>query len=113
MADLGPPAQGAAQEFVDQQAGLKLPTRQRTHIARGFDPFKAQVAETPQEAGEIVSQSVQNTAAARKADVNAAYKEARGYPGEIHAAAFRRAWRGRSRAIFLCETSRVIASTAS
>jgi len=82
----GPPAQKAAQEFVDQQA-TEL-TNARDRIARGFDPFNAKVAETPQEAGELVSQSVQKTAANRKADVNAAYKEARGYPGEIHAGAF-------------------------
>jgi hypothetical protein len=82
----GPPAQSVAQEFVDQQQTELAAARDK--LARGLDPFGARVAETPQEAGEIVSQSVRDTAASRKADVNAAYKEARGYPGEIHAGAF-------------------------
>jgi hypothetical protein len=56
----GPQAQRTAQGFMDQQAGELAATRER--IARGFDPFGARVAETPQEAarrparpGDVVS----------------------------------------------------------
>ena len=82
----GPPAQKAAQAFVDQQKAEV--NAARDNVSRSFDPFGAKVAEGPQEAGGLVSDTVQKTAAARKADVDAAYREARSLPGEIKADTF-------------------------
>ena len=82
----GPPAQKAAQEFTEQQKAELAAAREK--IARDMDPFKQRIAESSQETGEIVSQSVAQTAASRKAAVDAAYREARSYPGEVHAKAF-------------------------
>lgn len=74
------------QAWVDQrQAQLGAA---KEGISRTLDPFGQEVAETPQQAGQLVSQAMQTTAASRKAGVNAAYDEARSYPGEIHAGAF-------------------------
>jgi len=57
-------------------------------LVEGLDPARQILAETPQEAGQLVSQGVQNTAAARKAAVAQAYAQARALPGEIHAGVF-------------------------
>ncbi len=86
MAQSGPPAQRVAQSFMDQQAGQLASARER--IASGFDPFAQRIAESPQEAGDVVSQGVQRAAAQTKAGVDAAYRQARGYPGEIQSEAF-------------------------
>ena len=84
---IGPTAEAAAKAFQDQQRG-QLGTAQE-RISQGFDPFGQTVAEGPQEAGQLVSQGIQQTAAARKADVDAAYKLARSLPGEVHADVFK------------------------
>jgi hypothetical protein len=82
----GPPAQRVAEDFRTQQESQLTGARQG--IKEGLDPFGQQVAKTPQEAGDVVSQSMQRMAAQRKADVGTAYETARSYPGEIHAGAF-------------------------
>lgn len=82
----GPGAQRNAQAFQDQQAQQLAEARER--LARSMDPAGARVVENPQEAGALVQQSLQKTAAARKADVDAAYSTARAMPGEVAADAF-------------------------
>jgi hypothetical protein len=83
----GPPAQQHAERFFDQQKGEIEAARR--DIATGLDPQGRQVlADSPQQAGEIVSQSMQRAAAQRKAGVTQAYDTAKSYPGEVHAAAF-------------------------
>jgi hypothetical protein len=84
---LGPAAQSQAAQFNLQQAQEVSAATER--MTRGFDPYGMRVAETPQEAGQLVQQSLQNVAAQRKADVQQAYKLAEGMPGEIHPDAFR------------------------
>jgi hypothetical protein len=76
-----------AKDFADQQAQEVASARDR--IAQGFDPFQQKVADTPQEAGQLVQQSVQNAAASRKAGVTQAYGDAKALPGEIPADAFK------------------------
>lgn len=80
---LGEPA---GQEWI-QQRGAQL-EQAREGITGGFDPFGQQIARTPTEAGQIVSQSVQTAAQQAKAGVKQAYTEAKALPGEIHAGAF-------------------------
>jgi hypothetical protein len=82
----GPPAQRVAQDFMDQQKGELAATRDK--VSQTLDPFGQRIVENPQEAGDLVSQSVRRTAASQKAGVDAAYRDARSYPGEIHAGAF-------------------------
>lgn len=84
---MGDAAQTRAQEFVNQQKAEVASAQER--IAQGFDPFNATIAETPQEAGALISDSLQTAAAQRKAGVKQAYDTAKSYPGEIHADAFR------------------------
>lgn len=83
---LGPTAQARAQAFRDQQAAQLDSAGQ--NISQGLDPFGQTLAENPQEAGSLVSQSIRDTAAQRKAGVSAAYDYARDLPGEIHAGVF-------------------------
>ena len=72
-----------AQDFVAQrQTQLGNATDQ---IVQGLDPSGQTLADTPQEAGAMVSRGIQTTAAARKADVQQAYKTAQAAPGEVHA----------------------------
>jgi hypothetical protein len=83
----GAPAQQQAEKFFDQQKGQVEAAR--TDIATGMDPVGGQrIAETPQAAGDLVSQSMQRLAAQRKAGVTEAYDTAKSLPGEIHADAF-------------------------
>lgn len=82
----GPPAQQQAEKFFDQQ-GRQVEAA-RTGIAEKLDPAGQRVAETPQAAGDLVSQSMQRLAAQRKAGVTQAYDTAKSYPGEVHADAF-------------------------
>lgn len=93
----GPPAQRVAQSFMDQQAGQLASARER--IASGFDPFAQRIAESPQEAGDVVSQGVQRAAAQTKAGVDAAYRQARGYPGEIQSVIYRLAATDQNRSV--------------
>jgi hypothetical protein len=79
-------AHARAQQFADQQKE-QIETA-KTGIAKSLDPFGAQIADTPQEAGELVSGSLSKTAAQAKAGVKQAYDEAKSYPGEVHAGAF-------------------------
>lgn len=94
------PGHERAQEFKTQQA--QELERAQEDVAKGLDPFNSPVpgamqvgggrgqiiAETPHEAGDIVSRGIQQTAAQRKAVVDQAYKQAQAFPGEIHASAF-------------------------
>jgi hypothetical protein len=57
-------------------------------IAQSFDPFGMTLAETPQDAGQLVSQGVQGAAASAKTAVTKAYELARSLPGQIHAGVF-------------------------
>lgn len=82
----GPPSQKIAQEFTGQQ-GQQI-ERARGDIATQLDPAGQRVAETPQAAGQMVSDQLQRTATQRKTDVTAAYDKAKSYPGEVHAKAF-------------------------
>lgn len=82
----GSPAQQHAQQFFDQQRGQL--ENARTDIAQGLDPAGQRIAETPQAAGEVVSQQLQRADAQRKAGVTAAYDKAKSYPGEVHSDAF-------------------------
>ncbi len=82
----GPTAQERAQQFATQQKSQVGAANDA--LNRALDPFGMQVAENPQEAGAVVSQGLQNTAASRKAGVTQAYETAKSYPGEIHAGVF-------------------------
>ncbi len=84
---LGPAAQSQAAQFNLQQAQEVSAATER--MTRGFDPYNMRIAETPQEAGQVVQNSLQTAAAQRKADVQQAYRLAEGMPGEIHPDAFR------------------------
>lgn len=83
---LGTGAEEQAKAFQAQQAGQVQTAAER--IQQGFDPFGQTVAETPHEAGALVSQAVQSEAARAKAGVTAAYDAAKALPGEIEAGAF-------------------------
>lgn len=83
---LGPQAETRAKEFFEQQKG-EVATAQE-NVAKKLDPFGQVIAESPQEAGSIASQAVQDAAAARKAGVKQSYVTAQSFPGEIHAGAF-------------------------
>lgn len=83
---MGDTAQARAQEFANQQRGQVAAAGE--DVARQLDPFGQRVAETPQEASQLVSQGLQQAAAQRKAGVTKAYDEAKALPGEIHAGAF-------------------------
>lgn len=78
--------QEQAQKFVDQQT--EALTQARDKISRSLDVGGQRIAESPQEAGQVVSQDVRSMAEATKKGVDAAYKTARETPGEIHAGAF-------------------------
>jgi hypothetical protein len=94
----GAPAQRRAQEFVDQQRQQLAQAHE--DVSRALDPVHGPntvvygsrhgqvLAETPQEAGALVSESVRGAAAQRKAGVTEAYDIAKAQPGEVHAAAF-------------------------
>lgn len=75
-----------AQAWVEQrkaQMGTAF-----NNLLSSLDPYGTVIASTPQEAGELVSQGVQQASGARKAAVNQAYETARGLPGEIHSGVF-------------------------
>lgn len=72
-----------ARDFATQQAGEVAAARDR--ISQGFDPFGQTVAQNPQEAAQLVQQSLQKESATRKAAVGKAYEDARSLPGEIPA----------------------------
>lgn len=75
-----------AKEFAAQQRQQVETAQDR--IARSLDPMNYNVASDPQEAGQMVSQSMQSAARNAKAGVNQAYTQARAMPGEIHADVF-------------------------
>lgn len=84
---LGTSSEGRAKQFFEQQS-QEVAQAQDT-VTRSLDPFGAKIAESPQEAGAVVSGSVQNAAAQRKAAVGQAYDYAKSLPGEIDASAFK------------------------
>jgi hypothetical protein len=83
----GNPAQQVAERFF---TGQQQPANEaaRAAVGRGFDPFGQAVAENPQEAGELVGQSVRDIAGTQKQGYKSLYDEAMGLPGEFHASAF-------------------------
>lgn len=83
----GDPAQQHAQAFFDQQRGEVAAARDK--ITTSMDPGGGQrIAESPQGAGEVVSQQLQRTAAQRKEGVTQAYDRAKAMGGEVEAQAF-------------------------
>lgn len=82
----GAPAQQQAQRFADQQRSQLEAAR--TDIAQTLDPAGQRIAETPQAAGEVVSDQLQRAAAQRKQGVTDAYDRAKSYPGEVSSEAF-------------------------
>lgn len=81
-----PKAHEHAREFADQRT-QQLETARDT-VARDMDPAGQRIAETPQQAGEMVSQGLRANAKAAKSGVDSAYEYARSLPGEVHAGAF-------------------------
>jgi hypothetical protein len=72
--------------FAEQrQAQL---TAARENLQRGFDPAEEIVAQTPQEAGALVSRGIQGEAGGAKNTVRSLYETAKAMPGEIHSSAF-------------------------
>ena len=86
MGNLGPRAQKVAQAFIEQQKE-QLDAAQ-TQVASSLSPTMEIIAETPQDAGNIISKGVQSAAQAAKNNVTAKYTEAKSLPGEIDASAF-------------------------
>lgn len=82
----GQAAQARAQQFADQQA--QQVAAAKNTVSSGLDQFGQQIANGPQQAGEIAQNAIQSTAAMRKAQVSKAYDTANELPGEIHAGAF-------------------------
>jgi len=83
---LGQPAAQRAEAFKQQQTGQVEAATEG--VARSFDPFGARVVETPQQAGAVVSQSMQRAQQQARAGVKAEYQRAEAYGGEVHAGAF-------------------------
>lgn len=86
MGNMGPRAQKVAQAFVDQQKA-QLDAAQG-QVAASLSPTGDIVAETPQAAGNVVSQGVQSAAQAAKDTVSAKYDNAKALPGDIDKSAF-------------------------
>jgi len=84
----GKPAERRARQFVDQQAAEI--ERARGDVGNSFDPSLQTIAQTPHEAGDLISQSMQREAAARRANYDNLFQAARALPGEIHANVFNR-----------------------
>lgn len=82
----GAAAQDQAGAFAAQQADQV--DQASNNIARSLDPFGMVVADTPADAGAVVSQSVRDAATNAKAGVNDLYRRAREMPGEIDADVF-------------------------
>src|SRR5262245_42407939 len=93
----GPPAQGVAKRFMEQQE--EELARARQNITEAFDPDAAMgmqpgssgaqiTAESPFEAANIAQRGLQERAQAARAGVQASYQEAKAAGGEIHAGAF-------------------------
>lgn len=80
------PGGSRAQQFAAQQAQEVAAARDR--VSQSFDQFGQRVAETPQDAGQIVQQSIQNEAANRKANVTQAYDTAKALPGAVDVGSF-------------------------
>lgn len=86
-AQAGEPLYEHARAFSEQQAGEV--EAYRTKIAADLDQLGQQIiAETPQEAGQLVSTGAKQARDIAKGLVDQAYEEARARPGEIHAVAF-------------------------
>ncbi len=83
---LGPDAERVAKAFNEQQTTEVAAAQE--NVAKGLDQFGQRVAESPQEAGTVVSDAIRQEAASRKAGVDQAYSTARAYPGEIEEQAF-------------------------
>lgn len=80
------PQRVAEQFFRNEQAPAVEQARE--NVGRSFDPFGMQVAGSPQKAGQIVSDAVQNAAAQAKQGYRNAYNAALSLPGQFDAGAF-------------------------
>lgn len=83
---LGAAAHARAAEFGVQQAGQVAGSH--ANVARALDPFGQVIAETPHEAGRLVSEGIRSAERSAKAGVTAAYDYAKSLPGEVHAGTF-------------------------
>lgn len=89
---LGAPAQERATQFGNQQQ--EQVNAAKENINRQFDPYGNEttpgsiIAETPQDAGQLVSQGVQAAAGRAKAGVKQAYDTAKGLGGELEPTVF-------------------------
>jgi hypothetical protein len=83
---LGNRAQKRAQEFIDQQTQELAQARE--NVTRELDPGGQILAESPQEAGDLVSKGIRQAHDTKKTEVDLAYEAARALPGEVHAGAF-------------------------
>ena len=84
---LGPSAEKVATDFIANQKSELANAKEG--VARSLDPFGMNVADTPGDAGVLVSQGVQSAKGIHKAAVDRAYDEARALPGVVDANAFR------------------------
>jgi hypothetical protein len=86
-AQAGSPEYEHAQAFKTQQTGQIEAAKDK--LMADLDAFGGQkIVQTPQEAGELVSSGVTSARDIAKTQVDAAYTQARGMPGEIRADAF-------------------------
>lgn len=75
---------GVFKEQQAQQLG-----QARENVSKALDPIASQrIAETPQQAGQFISDAVQREASRAKGEVKQLYETAQSFPGEIHAGAF-------------------------
>jgi hypothetical protein len=87
-----------AQEWVAQRQSQMQEANKG--ILSGLDPYGQVLAETPQEAGALVSQGTQSARNITKSSVDASYQAARDFGGEIHASAFENLGQGIKKSIY-------------
>jgi hypothetical protein len=87
MVDPTAPGHARAQAFRAQQD--QQVAQAQENVARSFDPAGEIAAETPYEAGQVISQGVREARDMRKAQVDWAYGFAREQPGIINTQVFR------------------------
>lgn len=83
---LGEAAHEHAQAFRHQREGQIAASHE--NVARALDPYGQVVAETPIEAGRLVSEGLRSTRDSARTGVDEAYRYARSLPGEAAAGAF-------------------------
>lgn len=83
----GQPAQRVADQFFNQEQAPAV-DQARNAVGQSFDQFGQTVADSPQDAASIISDSVRNIADASKQNYQDLYKDAFSRPGEFNAGAF-------------------------